>query len=235
MVFCTQCGVPGQGRFCSQCGTPLSGVNFGAPPQPSQPPPYTEQEESITALIGSQGQLMPAFHHIASELFIALDQSIEPKGTRGLEPSKMTAFRQMGGKSIPQYYGSHVLPVYYNTIGAECVPGMPKLNVLTWNGWHTFLHHKVAALPSETFSHLLAVLQALRIQLPKPLTRGDLPLHPHPEAAAREEKFQQDIRALARTAIHARAVQANAMAGVLIQGAQAVRVASMPSGSYYYS
>jgi len=178
---------------------------------------------------------MPAFHHIASELFIALDRSIEPKGTRGIEPSKMTAFRQMGGKSIPQYYESHVLPVYYNTIGAECVPGMLKPNILTWDGWHTFLHHKVAALPSETFSHLLAVLRALGIQLPQPLTRGDLPLHPHPEAAAREQKFQHDIRALARTAMHVGAVRANAVAGVLRQGAQAIQMASMPTGSYYYN
>ena len=126
MVFCSQCGTQGQGRFCSQCGTPLAvdvtqtavspspsttTVVTGAP-QPSQPSPPPQLQESFTALIGSQGQLMPAFHHIASELFFALDRSIEPRDTKGIEASKMAAFRTMGRKSIPPYYESHVLPFY---------------------------------------------------------------------------------------------------------------------------
>jgi hypothetical protein len=138
MVFCSQCGTQGEGRFCAQCGTPLAvlsqaspttasvpspntpGVNPGASQQPSQlppPPPPPQLQESFTALIGSQGQLMPAFHHIASELFKALDQMVEPKGTKGVEANKMTVFRRIGGKSIPPYYESHVLPMY-----CKCVP-----------------------------------------------------------------------------------------------------------------
>jgi hypothetical protein len=74
----------------------------------------------------------------------------------------------------------------------------------------------------------------LGIKLPQPLTRGDFPLHPHPEAAAREQRFQQDIRALASTAMQARTSQVNAMAGLMRQGAQNMQMASMPAGSFYY-
>jgi hypothetical protein len=269
MVFCSQCGTQGEGRFCAQCGTPLAvlsqasptavnapspntpGVNLGASQQPSQPPLPPQLQESFTALIGSQGQLMPAFHHIVSELFTALDQTIEPKGTKGIEASKMIAFRRMAGKSIPPYYESHVLPIYCkcvpwftsdvsvlkttdDAIAAETVPGMPIRNILTWNGWHAILHHKILALPSDTYTHLLTAIQVLGIKLPQPLTRGDLPLHPHPEAAAREQRFQQDIRVLAGTAMQARTSQVNAMAGIMRQGAQNIQMASMPAGSFYY-
>jgi len=120
-----------------------------------------------------------------------------------------------------------------DTIAAERVPGMP--NILTWDGWHTFLHHKIIALPSDTFTHILAAIQALGIRLPHPLTRGDLPLHPHPEADAREQRFQTDIRALASTAMKARTAQVKATTSVLKHGAQAMQMASMPSGSYYYN
>jgi hypothetical protein len=109
---------------------------------------------------------------------------------------------------------------------------MPQPNFLTWDGWHTFLHHKV---PSGTFAHLLAATQALSIERPHSLTRGDLPLYPRPEAAAREQRFQTDIRALASTAMKARTAQVNAMASVLKQGAQNIQMASMPAGSYYYN
>jgi len=196
------------------------------PAQPAQP------QESFTALIGSQGQLMPAFYHIASELFIKLDQTYEPKGTRGLEPSKIVQWRKLGGQSIPPYFESHIIPVYYDTIGAERVPGQSAA-ILTWNGWHTYLQHKVLAMPSETYAHLVAALVALRIQLPQPLQRGDLPLHPFPEAAAREQKFQVDIRALAATAMRAKTMQTNAMASLLRQGAMGVQMAAAPAGSYW--
>jgi hypothetical protein len=122
-----------------------------------------------------------------------------------------------------------------DTIAAERVPGMPEQNILTWEGWHTYLHHKVVALPSDTFAHLLAAIRAFGIRLPHPLTRGDLPLHPHPEAAAREQRFQLDIRALASTAMKARTAQVNGLASVLKQGAQSIQMASMPAGSYYYN
>ena len=137
MVFCSQCGTQGQGRFCAECGAALSGSGdaptsgSSAPTTGSSNPtsgstssslaPATagggwarppQPQESFTALIGSQGQLMPAFFHIASELFIALDQSIEPRGSRGIEANKMLEFRKMSGKSIPPYYETHILPIY---------------------------------------------------------------------------------------------------------------------------
>ncbi|KAF7976312.1 hypothetical protein HWV62_7021 [Athelia sp. TMB] len=253
MVFCSQCGAQGEGRFCAQCGSPLvshssSQSSLGDPPamaSGSRPGPYTQGSsgavpsrpaqpppppESFTALIGSQGQLMPAFHHIASEIFIKLDQTYEPKGSRGLEPNKITQFKKLGGKKIPPYFESHVLPVYYDIIGAERVPGLPTA-VLTWDGWHTYLQHKVLAMPADTFTHLVAVLAQLRIQLPHPLKRGDLPLHPHPEAAAREEKFQVDIRQLASMAMQVRTARTNAMAGILRQGAMNIQMAAAPPRS----
>lgn len=141
MVFCSQCGARGEGRFCAQCGSPLvspdnsqssstqsqsidspatssSGLRPGLQTQgssgavPSRLAMPLQPLESFTALIGSQGQLMPAFHHIASELFIKLDQTYEPKGSRGLEPNKITEYRKFARKTIPPYFESHVLPVY---------------------------------------------------------------------------------------------------------------------------
>lgn len=119
-------------------------------------------------------------------------------------------------------------------IGAERVPGQ-QAAILTWDGWHTYLQHKVLAMPSDIFTHLVAALVMLKIQLPHPLKRSDLPLHPHPEAAAREQKFQTDIRQLAATAMQARTIRTNAMAGILRQGAMNMQMASAPSGSYYYN
>lgn len=144
MVFCSQCGTQGQGRFCAQCGAALAsggaaptsgssaptsgstspsspapataGGSWARPPQQQQAPP-AQPQESFTALIGSRGQLMPAFFHIASELFIALDQSIEPRGSRGIEANKMLEFRKMSGKSVPPYYETHVLPIYCKCMG----------------------------------------------------------------------------------------------------------------------
>jgi hypothetical protein len=112
MVFCSQCGVQGHGRFCSQCGTPLNVSSAEDPP----PPAYQQEQHSPTALIDPKGQVTPAFYHLASELFVKLDDSIDPKGTRALEPSKIAEFRRMNGKSIPQHFESHVLPLYCEQI-----------------------------------------------------------------------------------------------------------------------
>ncbi|KZP11972.1 hypothetical protein FIBSPDRAFT_171883 [Athelia psychrophila] len=139
MVFCSSCGAQGEGRFCAQCGSPLAtqargnsqssstdspatgstsgsrpppqtqGSSGAVPSRPAQPP---QPQESYTALVGSQGQLMPAFHHIASEIFIKLDQTYEPKGSRGLEPNKLTQFKKLAGRTISPYFESHVLPAY---------------------------------------------------------------------------------------------------------------------------
>lgn len=118
-----------------------------------------------------------------------------------------------------------------DTIAAERVPGMNPANVLTWDGWHTFLHHKITAMPEDTFMQLINAIRILKINLPHPLTRTDLPLHPFPESSAREQKFQADIRNLATTYREAKSEQVRMMAGILKQGAMNMQMASSP---YYY-
>jgi len=163
----------------------------------NSPVVHAPPQESPTALFGSQGYRLDAFFHIAREIFVALDQSTQPFGTQMMEASKIRRFRELGGKSIPPYYETHVLPMYYQTIGAQCVGS----NVLSWEGWNTFLAHKILSSPDEMFAQLGAVLRGLNIQLPWPLVRTDFPAYAYPDAAARELQFQQGIRDLAGAAI----------------------------------
>lgn len=79
--------------------------------QPVANAPY-QQQESPTALFGSQGYRLDAFFHISREIFVALDRSIQPVGTQMIEASKMRRFRELSGNAIPPYYESHVLPLY---------------------------------------------------------------------------------------------------------------------------
>jgi len=167
--------------------------------QPVASAPY-QQQESPTALFGSQGYRLDAFHHISREIFVALDRSTYPIGTQMMEASKIRRFREFSGKSIPPYYETHVLPMYYQTIGAQCVGS----NVLSWDGWNTFLAHKILASPDEMFAQLGAVLRGLNLQLPWPLMRTDFPAYAYPDAAARELQFQQGIRDLAGAALGGR-------------------------------
>lgn len=98
-----------------------SNADYGSPPPPpshtSPPPPPPSQN---TVLIDAYGQRTTAFNQLAASLFIALDQSVEPKGSRGLEPSKMVQWRTIGRKSIPEYYESHVLPFYCESLSSLC-------------------------------------------------------------------------------------------------------------------
>ncbi|KAJ6601038.1 hypothetical protein DFH09DRAFT_1126559 [Mycena vulgaris] len=285
MVFCAQCGTPGDGRFCSQCGArladleaathvdpppynPYAGVSNEGPPsaatraaqiggaafstgtgtpastvgtrggstqpappnirsvsgtpitsgtspggtsapavapqttlagfvnQPALAVPY-QQQESPTALFGSQGYRLDAFFYIAREIFVALDRSTQPVGTQMIEAGKMRRFREFCGKSIPPYYETHVLPMYYQTIGAQCVGS----NVLSWEGWNTFLAHKILSGPDDMYAQLGAALRGLNLQLPWPLMRTDFPVYAYPDAAARELQFQQGIRDIAGAAL----------------------------------
>ncbi|KAJ6541597.1 hypothetical protein B0H19DRAFT_318289 [Mycena capillaripes] len=292
MVFCAQCGTPGEGRFCTECGARLSAATTaGASTGHIDPPPYDpyagesiagstsaairaaelggsafstgtstpttssggtsggsthpppprsnfrgvsgspiasvtssggtsaavtaahtgfvaqpaangpyQQQESPTALFGSQGYRLDAFFHIAREIFVALDRTTQPVGTSMMEASKVRRFRELGGKSIPPFYETHVLPMYYQTIGAQCVGS----NVLSWEGWNTFLSHKILSAPDEMFAQLGSVLRGLNLQLPWPLVRTDFPAYAYPDAAARELQFQQGIRNLAGAAIGGR-------------------------------
>jgi hypothetical protein len=209
MVFCAQCGTPGEGRFCSQCGarlnsatpsdsgastlgeppsysnsyagqssegaraaqiggaafstgtsasvssrgstqpaphsnvrglagTPIaSGTSVGGTSAPAaipqtalagfvnQPPaiaPY-QQQESPTALFGSQGYRLEAFFYITREIFVALDRTTQPVGTQMMEASKIRRFRELCGKAIPPYYETHVLPLYCESLLPASSPG----------------------------------------------------------------------------------------------------------------
>ncbi|KAJ6457263.1 hypothetical protein C8R45DRAFT_1221882 [Mycena sanguinolenta] len=186
----------------SSGGTAASVAQAGFVNQPAMSAPY-QQQESPTALFGSQGYRLDAFHHIAREIFVALDRSTFPAGTQMIEASKLRRFRELGGKPIPPYFESHVLPMYYQTIGAQRVGG----NVLSWEGWNTYLAHKILASPDEMFAQLGAVLRGLNVQLPWPLVRTDFPAYAYPDAAAREMQFQQGIRDLAGSALGANALQ----------------------------
>ncbi|KAJ7067061.1 hypothetical protein C8F01DRAFT_1120140 [Mycena amicta] len=259
MVFCVECGTPGDGRFCSECGTRLDSggpgsTKFEPPPYPyaevssggvssssstsamhtgglvpqrvggqpnirgvagtsqggtsasavaatafiSQPPANAPfQQQSPTALFGSQGFRLSAFHLIARELFIKLDQTTFPVGTQLMEASKIRRFREVAGRPISPYFESHVLPMYYQTLGAQLAGN----NVLTWEGWNTYLAHKILATPDEMYAHIGAALRGLNIQLPWPLLRSDFPEYAYPDASARELQFQQGIRDLAGAAL----------------------------------
>ncbi|KAF7312434.1 hypothetical protein MIND_00256900 [Mycena indigotica] len=241
MVYCGECGTPGEGRFCIECGTRLhSGESSsavkredslpnasqaeplssgGTSPYSSPTPgssstrpnvrgvstvsgsattqggtfpatPNVPQQESPTQLFGSQGYRLEAFHIISRELFIALDRTTLPTGTQLIEASKIRRFKEVAGRPIPPFFESHVLPLYYQTIGAQCAGS----SVLTWEGWNTYLAHKILSNPDDTFAHIGAALRGLGIQLPWPLVRSDFPAYAYPDAAARELQFQQGIR-----------------------------------------
>jgi hypothetical protein len=73
--------------------------------------------------------------------------------------------------------------------------------VLSWDGWNTFLAHKILSGPDDMFAQLGAALRGLNLQLPWPLMRADFPAYAYPDAAAREMQFQQGIRDLAGAAL----------------------------------
>ncbi|KAJ7238752.1 hypothetical protein B0H12DRAFT_89003 [Mycena haematopus] len=121
-------------KFAGGSSEPTSGGSSQPPPSASgtatspggtAPPPATasagfvnppvaapyQQQESPTALFGSQGYRLDAFHHITHEIFVALDWSTFPAGTQMMEASKIRRFRELSGKAIPPYYESHVLPL----------------------------------------------------------------------------------------------------------------------------
>ncbi|KAJ7508364.1 hypothetical protein B0H11DRAFT_2217662 [Mycena galericulata] len=187
-------GSPIASGTTSPGGTPAPSVGFIS--QPSVSAPY-QQQESPTALFGSQGFRQDAFFHISREIFVTLDRSVQPVGTQMIEASKMRRFRELCGNAIPPYYESHVLPMYYKTVGAQCVGS----NVLSWDGWNTFLAHKILSGPDAMYGQLGAALRGLNIQLPWPLVRTDFPAYAYPDASAREAQFQQGIRDLAGAAM----------------------------------
>lgn len=84
--------------------------------------------------------------------------------------------------------------------------------MLSWEGWNTFLAHKILSGPDEMFAQIGAALRGLNLQLPWPLLRTDFPAYAYPDAAARELQFQQGIRDLAGAVLGGRA-QYPAMGG----------------------
>ncbi|CAK5265925.1 unnamed protein product [Mycena citricolor] len=181
--------------------TTIGGVSASATliaqPAPAAAPAPAPQQQQSTALFGAQGYRLEAFHIISREIFMGLDRSGYPSGTQLIEPSKVSLFRRLAGKSIPPYFETHVLPYYYLTIGAPCAGS----NVLTWEGWNTYLAHKILAGPDEMYAHVGAVLRGLNVQLPWQMQRSDFPPYAYPDAAARELQFQQGVRDMAGAAL----------------------------------
>ena len=124
-----------------------------------------------------------------------------------MEVSKMTAYRTLGGLTIPPYYGEYVLPTYASVIGIEVVPHRPQsAPVITWNGWHQFLTQKILFEPEASFLHLTRVLAILHV--PIVLQRADFPNTPSPQAQAKEFQFRTAIYALAQRGLTAGALGA---------------------------
>lgn len=63
-------------------------AGFVSQPAMNAPALY-QQTDSPTALFGSQGYRLDAFHHIAREIFVALDRSTYPVATQMMEASKI--------------------------------------------------------------------------------------------------------------------------------------------------
>lgn len=124
----------------------------------------------------------------------------------------MTAYRTLGGLTVPPYYGEYVLPTYASVVGVELVPNRPPTApVVSWAGWHHFLLHKIKLEPEASFMHLARLVAALAI--PIPLTRADFPLFPDPTAQAKEAQFKTQIYALARRSMGAGVVGGAALGG----------------------
>lgn len=74
------------------------------PPTTAAPSGYSPPSASNTALLDAWGQRTEAFNKLAASIFIALDQSCDPKGTRALEPSKIDRIDEICGTSTPCNY-----------------------------------------------------------------------------------------------------------------------------------
>ncbi|OCK80552.1 hypothetical protein K432DRAFT_382110 [Lepidopterella palustris CBS 459.81] len=117
----------------------------------------------------------------------------------------MKAYRTMGGLTVPPYYGEHVLPTYASVVGIELVPNQPRsAPIISWNGWHQFLLHKILLEPETTFYHITRLLTALNLQIS--LNRTDFPLAPDPNALVKEARFRTEIYGLIRMGMRAGAM-----------------------------
>jgi hypothetical protein len=118
-----------------------------------------------------------------------------------LEAAKLTAFRTLGGLSVPAYYASHVLPTYIAVVGIDVVPGRPRgSEVITYNGWRIFLRQKMLQNPDEMFMCIRNAAAALGVRLQTPLARTDFPAAPDPGAVALEQQFKTQIYSMLRGA-----------------------------------
>jgi len=130
-----------------------------------------------------------------------------------LEANKMMCYRTFGGLTVPPYFSEHVLPTYAATIGFELAPNRPRNEpVVTWNGWHQYLLHKIRLEPDTTFAHVMRVGAAMGLQFH--LKRTDFPAMPDPAAQAKETEFKTKIFAMARGASGAGAVGSHVGVGV---------------------
>lgn len=67
----------------------------------------------------------------------------------------MSAYRMLGGDTIPPYYGDQVLPAYASMISLDLNPNQPReAPVVSWAGWHQYLLQKIMCDPGAAFRHL---------------------------------------------------------------------------------
>jgi hypothetical protein len=112
----------------------------------------------------------------------------------------MTAYRAMGGLTVPPFYGEHVLPTYASMIPIDLIPGQNRTApIVSWAGWHQYLLQKIMAEPEATFRHLLRVCPALGVQIT--FNRSDFPLASFPGAEVKEAMFKTQIYGMAQRAM----------------------------------
>jgi len=156
-------------------------------------------------LISPAGYPQPAFNALAAALFYALDRNVQPVGTSGLEVSKMSAYRTMGGLTVSPFYGQYTLPTYASIIPIDLVPNQPQgAPVISWKGWHQYLIQKIMAEPEATFWHLQRVFPALNVRMT--LNRADFPAVPFAGAEVKEATFKTQVAMMARGAMGGRAL-----------------------------
>ena len=138
----------------------------------------------------------------------------------------MLCYRTFGGLTVPPFFSEHVLPTYASVIGFELAPNRPRSSpVVTWNGWHQYLLHKIRLEPDATFAHIMRVGAALGLQLH--LKRTDFPAMPNPAAQAKEEQFKTQIFAMARGAFGAGATG--------LQGTLAAHASAAPTAGHSHA
>ncbi|KAI5481278.1 hypothetical protein MNV49_004900 [Pseudohyphozyma bogoriensis] len=233
MSPCSACGVaPVSGAyFCHMCGTklPIDGGRTTAaarapPPLPPRPATQVQTQAEVhpdpyasNKMLDAQGNRLPAFYNLAHALFVALDNAVEPRGTRAIELSKMVHWHRLINEPLPEDHKTlwRVFGIYYEAIDAEKVLPHPE-PTLTENGWRTFLEQQMSFKPDAGHNALLMAINGLAVGGP-PLQREDLPPYPIQRAVDAEAKFSANVAMVQGALQQLNTMSTNALAGVMCQ------------------